>query len=373
MLSKYIPSHFTQIYTDVKKKGFVKVEGSVMFADLSGFTNMSEKLTAKGKEGSEEVSRIINEVFEDMITIITHAGGSVYKFGGDAVTVFFPKFVDRNNVVKTAVRMQSDIKKFENINTIAGRCSVRMKIGIAYGRSVVGMVGDRIRQYFIAGDTLDTACECEHNADKGEIIVSAEMVKSEMKDHYAGKGKFLKVKSKKISLSKDRRFRKQGSTADKEWFSNFIDKELAVREEAGALEKGELRNCAVVFLNFTGINYDEDFNYDLLNDFYTLTAATVKKYQGFINKIDMGDKGNKIIALFGAPVSTEKNEEFALRAVQEIRTNKPSDIDIKVGVNNGNIYFGVVGASHRREFTVMGNSVNLSARLMACSGINEII
>ncbi|MFO7810502.1 MAG: adenylate/guanylate cyclase domain-containing protein, partial [Candidatus Delongbacteria bacterium] len=107
--------------------------------------------------------------------------------------------------------------------------------------------------------------------------------------------------------------------------------------------------------------------------FYTLTAATVKKYQGFINKIDMGDKGNKIIALFGAPVSTEKNEEFALRAVQEIRSNKPSGINIKVGVNDGNIYFGVVGASHRREFTVMGNPVNLSARLMACSGINEII
>ncbi|MBN2857195.1 MAG: AAA family ATPase [Candidatus Delongbacteria bacterium] len=372
MLSKYIPNHFAEIYPEIKKKGFVKAEGSVMFADLSGFTNLSEKLTAKGKEGSEEVSRIINEVFEDLITIITQSGGSVYKFGGDAVTVFFPKSVNRKDVIETAVRMQSEIRKFEKIKTIAGNCSIKMKIGIAYGKSVIGMVGEDIKQYFIAGDTLDTACECEHNAGQGDIIVSVEMIKGEKADLYDPKGEFFIVKSEKFRLNGGSNLKPEVST-DKEWFPDFIDKELAVREQAGALEKGELRNCAVVFLNFSGITYDNNFNYDLLDEFFTLCAKTVKKYQGFINKIDMGDKGNKIVALFGAPVSTEKNEEFALRAVQEIRSERPAGIDVKIGVNNGNIYFGVVGASHRREFTVMGNTVNLSARLMASADKNEII
>lgn len=373
MLSKYIPTHFTEVYAEVKKKGFVKAEGSVMFADLSGFTNLSEKLTSKGKEGSEEVSRIINEVFEDLITIITHSGGSVYKFGGDAVTVFFPKSVKRKDVIETAVRMQSEIKRFEKIKTIAGICSIKMKVGIAYGTSLIGMVGEEIKQYFIAGDTLDTACECEHNADQGDIIVSAKMMKGDSASYYGRKGDYFEVKSEKFRLFRDKSIKKAEISDDKKWYSDFIDKELAVREEAGALEKGELRNCAVVFLNYSGISYDKNFDYDLLNEFFTLCATTVKKYQGFINKIDMGDKGNKIIALFGAPVSTEKNEEFALRAVQEIRSNRPAGIDMKIGVNNGNIYFGVVGASHRREFTVMGNTVNLSARLMASADKNEII
>lgn len=372
MLSKYIPTHFTEVYTQVKKKGFVKAEGSVMFADLSGFTNLSEKLTSKGKEGSEEVSRIINEVFEELITTITNSGGSVYKFGGDAVTVFFPESVRKRDVIETAVRMQSEIRKFEKIKTIAGTCSIKMKVGIAYGTSLIGMVGEDIRQYFIAGDTLDTACECEHNAEQGEIIVSSTMIKGEKTASYARKGEFFRIISEKFRLT-DGSIKNPDIPADEKWFSDFIDRELAVREKAGALEKGELRNCAVVFLNFTGVTYDRNFDYDLLNDFFTLTASTVKKYQGFINKIDMGDKGNKIIALFGAPVSTEKNEEFALRAVLEIRSNRPEGIDLKIGVNNGNIYFGVVGASHRREFTVMGNTVNLSARLMASADKNEII
>ena len=375
MLSKYIPKHFIEIYPEIKKDRFVREEGTVMFADLSGFTNLSEKLTAKGKEGSEEISRIINEVFEDIISLITDADGSVYKFGGDAVTVFFPNKVSKKSVLITAVEIQNAIKKFDRIETIAGECSIRIKIGIAYGYSVIGMLGDENKQYFIAGDTLDTACECEHHAEQGEIIVSNKLTEDLPKDQYEKKGDFFKINIP--SLISDKSYKKLKKKSfeqeDIDWFREFIDRELVIREEAGALEKGELRNCAVIFLNFTGVEYNEKFDYKILNDFYSLTASTVKKYQGFINKIDMGDKGNKIIALFGAPVSTEKNEEFSLRAIREIKLNKPERINIKAGVNNGNIYFGVVGASNRREFTVIGNTVNLSARLMASAGDNEII
>ncbi|MFA6654175.1 MAG: hypothetical protein WCS93_07540 [Candidatus Delongbacteria bacterium] len=50
MLSKYIPKHFAEIYADIEKKNFVKVKGTVMFADLSGFTNLSEKLRQKERK-----------------------------------------------------------------------------------------------------------------------------------------------------------------------------------------------------------------------------------------------------------------------------------------------------------------------------------
>jgi adenylate cyclase len=375
MLSKYIPKHFIEIYPEIKKNRFVREEGTVMFADLSGFTNLSEKLTAKGKEGSEEISRIINEVFEDLISLVTDGDGSVYKFGGDAVTVFFPEKVSVKDVITTAIEMQTAIKKFDKIETIAGECSIRMKIGIASGISIIGLLGAENKQYFIAGDTLDTACECEHHAEQGEIIVSKEITARLTADKYEKRNGYFKliIDSIRNETGFKKLKKKSFDQEDVEWFKEFIDRELIVREEAGALEKGELRNCAVIFLNFTGVEYDSAFNYKLLDEFYSLTAATVKKYQGFINKIDMGDKGNKIIALFGAPVSTEKNEEFALRAIQEIKLNKPNSINIRAGVNNGNIYFGVVGASNRREFTVMGTTVNLSARLMASAAENEIV
>jgi predicted ATPase/class 3 adenylate cyclase len=375
MLSKYIPKHFAEIYRKAAENGFVRETGCVMFADLSGFTNLSEKLTAKGKEGSEEISRIINGVFEELISIVTSAGGSVYKFGGDAVTVFFPETIEKKEVLSAAVRMQKDVKKFSKIDTIAGECSISMKIGISYGSTVIGTLGSVNKQYFIAGETLDSACECEHHAEKGEIIVSENMTDG-LPDELAQKlGDFFRIDTEKFIKSdgfKESK-RKMKDQPDQSWFADYIDKELTVREKSGSIEKGELRNCTVIFLNFSGMDYGADFDYGLLNSFYTLVAVTTKKYQGFVNKIDMGDKGNKIIMLFGAPVSTEKNEEFSLRTIQEIKANRPEGIDIKAGVNNGNIYFGVVGASNRREFTVMGNTVNLSARLMASATANEIV
>ncbi|MCK5760025.1 MAG: AAA family ATPase [Candidatus Delongbacteria bacterium] len=372
MLSKYLPAHFTEIYSEIKKKNFVRKDGSVMFADISGFTVMSEKLTAKGKEGSEEISRIINDVFEILISLVSSSGGSVYKFGGDAITVFFPDTISKKIVLNTAIEMQKAISEFTKIKTIAGTFSLKMKIGLAFGSSLIGQLGKESKGYFIAGDTLDTACDCEHSANQGDIIVTKEFYGLLDKKNYDKIKSFYKVfysKTTETGIKLKKVKRKQAK-----WHNEFISDVLIDREVSGGGTKaGELRNCTVIFLNFTGVEYDKKFKYKILNEFYTLASKTIMKYNGYINKIDMGDKGNKLIMLFGAPIATEKNEEYALRAVEELRKLCPKEISIRIGINDGNIYFGVIGASHRREFTVMGNAVNLSARLMASATPNEIV
>ncbi|HEY1012303.1 MAG TPA: adenylate/guanylate cyclase domain-containing protein, partial [Herpetosiphonaceae bacterium] len=64
-------------------------EGSLLFADLSGFTALSEHLASLGKEGSEEITRIINLLFSALVEEIELHGGDLIKFGGDALTAFF--------------------------------------------------------------------------------------------------------------------------------------------------------------------------------------------------------------------------------------------------------------------------------------------
>jgi class 3 adenylate cyclase len=290
MLSKYLPAHFTEIYSEIKKKNFVRKNGSVMFADISGFTNMSEKLTSKGKEGSEEISRIINEVFEILISLVSSSGGSVYKFGGDAITVFFPVTIEKKIVLNTAIEMQKAISEFSKIKTIAGTFLLKMKIGLAFGSSLIGQLGKESKGYFIAGDTLDTACDCEHSANQDDIIVTKEFYGLIHKENYEKIKKFYKVSYSKdtdtgINLKKIKR--KQAK-----WHKNFINNVLVNREmSGGGTKSGELRNCTVVFLNFTGVEYDKNFNYNVLNNFYTLVLSTVGKYNGFINKIQTTQDG----------------------------------------------------------------------------------
>src|SRR5688500_13644804 len=63
--------------------------GSILCADLSGFTGLTEQLATQGRQGVEELSTIINQLFGALLEEIAQYGGVVLKFSGDALTVFF--------------------------------------------------------------------------------------------------------------------------------------------------------------------------------------------------------------------------------------------------------------------------------------------
>src|SRR5690349_3326913 len=65
------------------------VEGSLLFADLSGSTALAERLSALGREGTEMVTAFLNQIFTALIAIIQDYGGDLVAFGGDALLVFF--------------------------------------------------------------------------------------------------------------------------------------------------------------------------------------------------------------------------------------------------------------------------------------------
>src|SRR5262245_2223902 len=65
------------------------VEGTLCFVDISGFTNLSERLARRGRIGAEELTEVLNRVFGAMLELAYERGGSLLKFGGDALLLFF--------------------------------------------------------------------------------------------------------------------------------------------------------------------------------------------------------------------------------------------------------------------------------------------
>src|ERR1044071_4368135 len=65
-------------------------QAAVMFADISGFTTLTERLAEKGTSGVETLARILNDYFGQLIDLVYDYGGDVVKFGGDAITVVWP-------------------------------------------------------------------------------------------------------------------------------------------------------------------------------------------------------------------------------------------------------------------------------------------
>ena len=68
-----------------------QIETVVLFADIAGFTKVSEACSSMGNRGNEELAFVINEYMEGMVKNITKYGGDIIKFVGDAIIVLWPR------------------------------------------------------------------------------------------------------------------------------------------------------------------------------------------------------------------------------------------------------------------------------------------
>ena len=99
-----------------------------------------------------------------------------------------------------------------------------------------------------------------------------------------------------------------------------------------------------------------------LQRFLAAAVRLIDRYGGHLRQVATGDKGNLLVAFFGAPVSHEDDEERAVHCCLEL-LRLPGG-PFRAGVTTGSVYCGEVGSDTRREYAVIGDSVNLAARLM---------
>jgi adenylate cyclase len=143
---------------------------------------------------------------------------------------------------------------------------------------------------------------------------------------------------------------------------------------------GDHRPVTNLFLHFSGLDYDRDPDVGAkLQTYVSRVQEIIYRYDGTLNRVLTGDKGSEMHILFGAPVAHEDDKARALRcalALQEVPGKLPFIRTQRVGLASGYVFAGPVGAiasQHdmlgdwlpgvRGEYTVMGDMVNLSARL----------
>ncbi|MCB0210777.1 MAG: tetratricopeptide repeat protein [Anaerolineae bacterium] len=382
----YVPHHvieqLTRLAGDNPIGQVQRLQAVTLFADISGFTQISEALGKVGQAGTEELTIVLNSYFEPMIRRVHRYGGIIGKFGGDAMTILFP-YTRQNQVaavrraLQCALDMQSAMHHYKAIPTSAGQFSLAMKAGLALGSVLCTTVGDpTLRlEYIIAGRALDLCADAEHHAGRGEIVVHNNLLA------YAGQVEVIEERDgfSCIAAIKPKARAKPLVPADRislQWGSilaRYLHPVIAHRVEAGqAGFVNEHRKVSVLFVSFSGIDYDHDPDVvTKLQNYLTAVIHTVHRYDGYLNKVDMGDKGSKYIILFGAPVIHENDEERALHCALELRALSP--YPIRIGINTGFVYCGRVGSDTRQEYTVMGDPVNLSARLMQAAQTGQIL
>ncbi len=155
-----------------------------------------------------------------------------------------------------------------------------------------------------------------------------------------------------------------------------------MNESKDIIREGERRQATILFADlsgFTGMSEKmdpEDLTF-LINECLKIMGACIKEHEGTIDKF-MGDC---VMALFGVPATIENAPQKAINAAIEIRnrinqfsqnSKVPYPLDIHIGINTGMVIAGPVGSDEKKEFTVMGDAVNVASRLKDISSAGQI-
>ena len=339
-----------------------ELQAVTMFVDISGFTKLTETLRAYQKDGAEVLTEILNGIFNPIVHEVYGRGGFVSTFAGDGFTTIFP--LERPDAIRHALAaaffVQGFFAEHGLIPTPYATFEMGVKVGLAMGNVQWGVLGSEGRlTYYVRGEAVDACAEAEHDAVTGDIIAHRTMLPflPDGLETVAGEG-FHKLLT----------FSAPPPCPDVEVFTPERD-EVRLFMPTSVIDltqRAEFRNVCSVF-----ISYQEPPTERQINEFVSTMMSLVELYGGYFNKIDFGDKGSTALVLFGAPVSHENTVERAADFLLALRDQTPG-VAWRAGFTFGPVYAGIMGGEEGCEYTAIGDTVNLSARMMMRAGWGEI-
>ncbi|MHB8465010.1 MAG: adenylate/guanylate cyclase domain-containing protein [Acidimicrobiales bacterium] len=351
-----------------------EVDGSLLLADISGFTALSERLARHGRHGAEELTDRLGHCFAELLAVGYAADGSLLKFGGDALLLFFDGDDHPRRAALSAARMRATMADVGRVSTSVGTTRLRMSIGVHSGPLHFFRVGSSHHELIPSGPGVTTIVDMESAADAGEIVVSPSTAAHlERKAVGAPKGSGVLLRTRTFDPHDGWFPPPHTPTVD---LATLIP--AALREELtfGTAES-EHRSVTTAFIHFDGVDglissAGPDAAADALQDLVATVQEAADGQGVTFLATDVDRDGGKIILVAGAPRSLGDGDDRMLRTLRHIVDRRPA-LPVRIGVNRGPVFAGAVGPPYRRTYTVMGDAVNLTARLMAHATAGQIL
>lgn len=383
----------------------ISLTGTVLFADVDGFTALAERFAQlPAAEGVEELTDLINRVMAVLIEAAHRYGGDLLKFGGDAGLFVFDGEAHALRATLAAAEIhQTMAAEMQAVSTSLGPFSPQVAIGLATGRLALVSLGDAEgRELLVVGPVLAAMGAAQRLAPPGGTVLHVSTVAA------AGDaGAVIPVEPGFARLDRvdpavaERQTGRglhaplalpgRAGSASTSW---MIDRLRALSPylapgllplltspasvDARALRSDRrlvtvlmtsLPKQAATFsrgLEAAPLDWHDPTSLssfaEAANARFIAMRDAVRQYGGVLDKIAVGPVGPYAVVCFGAPTAHEDDPLRAILAAQALQSL--SGDGLSIGINTGFVFAGDVGTDDRREYTVMGDVVNLAARLM---------
>ncbi len=366
-------------------------DGAVLFADLAGFTRLTEALAVGlgPRRGAEELSRHLDGVYDLVIAEVHHHGGAVVVFSGDAVTCWFDDHLPEgaaagvHRATTCALGLQRALGELGALELPDGSTvNLSLKVAVAAGPAHRVAVGDpEVRLLdVLAGRTVDRTAATERAARPGEVVLDEQAARGLDGVVHVGEWR-ADADARPVAVVRGIDL----PSAPAPWWESTpaLKPEqarpwiLAALRDQPDNRTTELRTTVALFVSFGDFQFDDDPTASQELDTYVRWVESVAdRHGGTLLNVTLGDKGSYLYVAFGAPIAHEDQADRALACALELR-DLPAKVAaagaVAIGLDLGVTRTGAYGSRERHTFGVLGDATNVAARLMAIAAPGEIL
>ncbi len=365
-LQPFVPRIAADWLRDMPATHARSFEGTLVFADVSGFTELTEKLARRGREGAEEIAVVLDAAFAELIGAAYAYHADLLKFGGDAVLLLCRGEGHEQRAASAALGMQDALTGMRRLSTSVGPVRLRVSIGVHSGTFQFFLVGGVHRELIVAGADATVCVQTEAIANAGEVALSAATARH-FPPHLLGEtrdGVVLLTGRPDTPTMVPPFFDPSGVDLSRLLPAAYT------RELRGEPADPEHRHVAVAFVEIRATDEllereGPEALADALDERISTIQESCLSFDVTFAQTDVSKEAVKAILIAGAPRSAGGDEEeLVLRAARAI-VERPGILPVRVGVNAGRVFAGIVGPPTRRTYTFYGDAINTAARIMA--------
>jgi adenylate cyclase len=399
------------LHTALDESRPVAAEATLLMADLAGFTALTSRLEAMGRDGNERLTELVNRTFVPLVDWSLAYRGDLLAYAGDAILVAFGGADHAARALAAACAMQRAMRELPPLVLASWPEPVAptLRVGLSGGRLLCISAGPPERRLALAlGSVLVRASDMADAAAPGGIAVDAKAAQQLVRRGLVlpGANSVARLTLEGLETSEQQPAPDPRALSLTQLALRALDlgtylPEALVSQLVGQRRvvpgSGQQRRVASLFVHLSGLHRLAD---ELPPALAARAAAlalgrlrdVIESYGGMLARVDCYADGHKLVSLFGAPRARERDGTRATLAALALRERLPALRDelhallsahgaaadarpellrLRCGVNLGQVVAGIVGTARRWEYTVMGDSVNVAARLMGAGNLEH--